>query len=269
MKNGKLVCSKLVCDKCGATCARSRLHVFGQCEDAEGATSGVHDERHFMENVNKLYAAYGLTPPFTTGTTQSAPPAPPIPPAPYHEALPRESTDTAIVGWKVARLQLAHDGTIRLGGVGLSHAYKIDDEAKHVARGWPDKFAGSVQDVPSPLHCGTCGFYATTKEHLRTLYHDYTDRVVTLEVELYGTVVEHEFGWRAQRQRILGGYVKSTCRDCGERATGLRHNEATGMYPSCGTLNGQVTYADTRMWTLADVSNLLGTELQWDRGVLE
>lgn len=265
MKNGKLVCGKLVCDKCGATCARPRLHVFGQCEDAEGATSGVHDERHFMEGANRLYATYGLgPPPFATVTTQSAPPAPP---KPYHESLPRESTDTAIVGWKVARLWPSEGSEMRLGGVGIHALYKIDDEATHIARSWLEQ-RDDVQTIPSPLHCDACGFYATTKEHLRTLYHDYTDRVVTLEVELYGTVVEHELGWRAQRQRILGGYVKSTCRDCGQRAVGLRFNEFVGMYPSCGMLSSRVTYPDDRMWTLAEVSNLLGTELQWDGGVL-
>ena len=262
MSYGKRVCARIICTECGATCARS--HLFGECEDKTGATAAVHHERHFLGGLSSLYTACGLVPPSMTKTTLVIPPAPP---KPYHESLPRESTDTAIVGWKVARLWPSEGSEMRLGGVGIHALYKIDDEATHIARSWLEQ-RDDVQTIPSPLHCDACGFYATTKEHLRTLYHDYTDRVVTLEVELYGTVVEHELGWRAQRQRILGGYVKSTCRDCGQRAVGLRFNEFVGMYPSCGMLSSRVTYPDDRMWTLAEVSNLLGTELQWDGGVL-
>jgi hypothetical protein len=58
--------------------------------------------------------------------------------------------------------------------------------------------AGNVHDAHEPPQAGcTCGVYAAkSREHLRQLGYD--GHGIRGEVHLWGTVVEHEFGWRAQ-----------------------------------------------------------------------
>ena len=58
--------------------------------------------------------------------------------------------------------------------------------------------AGTTHDAHEPPHLGcTCGVYAAKDiEHLRQL--GYEGRGIRGEVHLWGTVVEHELGWRAQ-----------------------------------------------------------------------
>jgi hypothetical protein len=58
--------------------------------------------------------------------------------------------------------------------------------------------AGNAHDAHEPPHLDcTCGVYAAKNiEHLRQL--GYEGRGIRGEVHLWGTVVEHEVGWRAQ-----------------------------------------------------------------------
>ena len=58
--------------------------------------------------------------------------------------------------------------------------------------------AGNAHDTDEPPHLEcTCGVYAAkNREHLRQL--GYEGRGIRGEVHLWGTVVEHELGWRAQ-----------------------------------------------------------------------
>jgi hypothetical protein len=58
--------------------------------------------------------------------------------------------------------------------------------------------AGNAHDAHEPPQAGcTCGVYAAkSREHLRQL--GYEGRGIRGEVHLWGTVVEHELGWRAQ-----------------------------------------------------------------------
>jgi hypothetical protein len=58
--------------------------------------------------------------------------------------------------------------------------------------------AGNAHDAYEPPHLEcTCGVYAAKNiEHLRQL--GYEGRGIRGEVDLWGTVVEHELGWRAQ-----------------------------------------------------------------------
>jgi len=58
--------------------------------------------------------------------------------------------------------------------------------------------AGNAHDAHEPPHLDcTCGVYAAkSREHLRQL--GYEGRGIRGEVHLWGTVVEHEFGWRSQ-----------------------------------------------------------------------
>jgi hypothetical protein len=58
--------------------------------------------------------------------------------------------------------------------------------------------AGNAHDAHEPPHLDcTCGVYAAkSREHLRQL--GYEGRGIRGEVNLWGTVVEHELGWRAQ-----------------------------------------------------------------------
>jgi hypothetical protein len=65
-------------------------------------------------------------------------------------------------------------------------------------------------DAPLPVvHC-SCGFYAR-----RPGLRGDDARFHSAEAELYGRVVEHEEGWRAQKQRVLSVSLTPLCAWCG------------------------------------------------------
>lgn len=79
---------------------------------------------------------------------------------------------------------------------GVAHApLEIDGEAE--CRGWLDFI-----DHPAPQWDCTCGFYAVPADRL----HEWPFGGLIAEVELSGVVIEHESGYRAQYQRVVGLY---------------------------------------------------------------
>ena len=184
-----------------------------------------------------------------------------------YASLPHTATTEPIVAWKVAELSLlphVKEG-VQFEGVIHGVRYGVEAEAVH-HEGWPYSMGEVVDGANPPLHCRHCGFYATTKAALPELFHDYTSRVVTLEVQLHGTVVKHERGWRAQRQTVLGAWVRRHCWRCGETAAGLVADGKAGpVMPACKYEMGLRASA----FSLSELSGMLGTELRWDDGVLE
>ena len=122
---------------------------------------------------------------------------------PAHEA-PR--------GYKAMQLLLSPAGDAAVfAGVSVGGSYTADDGAVCVLH--------AAHDAPD-LGC-ECGFYAyADRERARWLLGRRVgfggDVVVRslCEVELLGRVVEHDLGYRAQRQRVLGVRLLPWCADC-------------------------------------------------------
>lgn len=109
-------------------------------------------------------------------------------------SLPRRKSEEAFRGYKHAFVSPEFP---KFRGISWPTWYGVDDWAIH------EGCKGIVKCV--------CGFYAYNKEYCK--WHEwlsvrnYGSLRAFLEVELYGTVIVHELGYRAQRQRILRVWV--------------------------------------------------------------
>jgi hypothetical protein len=125
-------------------------------------------------------------------------------------------------GWKVARIADPQAGMFTgyaFGHYGLSaRANCVFHKTDHVA----------------PANGCDCGFNAMKQRSAAELLLSRWRGFVLLEVDLYGTVVEHRLGWRAEEQDILRIHVPRRCSRgwCKAPTEGLRkrHN---GWFPSC------------------------------------
>ncbi|MDQ3931670.1 MAG: hypothetical protein M3252_02385 [Actinomycetota bacterium] len=131
-------------------------------------------------------------------------------------ALPVEEVeaDEAPRGWKCAQLVISLDGTqIRLAGLAVAGVYAAEDIAVCL-RG--------ADHVPPALDC-VCGFYAfcDRRDAARLLARrlDYTGHVISVlcEVDLAGTVIVCDRGYRAERQRVLQVGLLPWCAGCAAR----------------------------------------------------
>jgi hypothetical protein len=146
-------------------------------------------------------------------------------------------------------------GRLRLGSTtvwpGSSRTYDVDAHA--FCR------VGGEHPVPD-WHC-TCGFYAVADdEHLRDLFgRDVPECWAHATVELSGRVVEHERGWRAAHQVVLGVSWPDRCQCC-HRAPAdgflLPHRDLQPIVPACRACAGE-------HWiSVAETTNRLGTEVR-------
>lgn len=204
--------------------------------------------------------------------------------------------DEAPRGWKCAQV-LLHPvtGEIHLAGVALGGLYEVDDAAVCAF--------GRGHESPD-LGCD-CGFYAFI-ERARAV--DLVARAAgpgagtvvraLCEVDLAGTVIECDDGYRAGRQRVLGVRLLPWCAACARRGD-LVHAERLAAYrsarePGAGDLRGYATMASRRsihdtvrarlervpmhpicgscgeraeerstLLELTEVANRLGTEVGW------
>lgn len=132
-------------------------------------------------------------------------------------ALPVDdvAAEDAPRGWKCAQLLAAPDGSeVRLSGVAIGGVYAAEDAAVCAFN--------RDHDVPS-LAC-ECGFYAFGDRQqavdLLACAVGVGGNVIVrslLEVDLAGTVIECERGFRAERQRVLRVGLLPWCADCAAR----------------------------------------------------
>ncbi|MFP5252176.1 MAG: hypothetical protein ACLGH4_00075 [Actinomycetes bacterium] len=104
-------------------------------------------------------------------------------------------------------------GRIRLAGVSIGGVYEVEDVAVCVR--------GAAHEVPD-LACA-CGFHAFTDRDEATALlarrFGFGGAVIAralLEVDLSGTVIEHDRGFRAGGQRVLAVRLLPWCADCAE-----------------------------------------------------
>lgn len=199
--------------------------------------------------------------------------------------------DEAPRGWKAAQVLCSPDGRqLQLAGISVGGCYSVEDRAVCV-RGHPH--------APPDLGCA-CGFYALRRRRdavsLLARRFGLGGGVVArtlLEVDLAGTVIEHDDGFRAEAQRVLAIRLLPWCATCaglgimvaatclatdgrpalpatawGPYATSVVHEsqaplrEWPALRPSCAGCADRIE-APGRTLSLPQVAAALGTEVSW------
>lgn len=148
-----------------------------------------------------------------------------------------QESPEAMRGWKVAQIVVGSDDRAWLAGL-TGRPYGVDDAA------------GCERScLPPGLDC-QCGFYAYRDRDRAIELLEYLSRhrrtrtYVLLTVDLDGTVLEYELGFRAARQRVHRIEVPSTCAACW-RAGDPRPARSVVAHPSFRT--EQVLYEGPSM----------------------
>jgi len=139
-----------------------------------------------------------------------------------------------IVGRKVAWLARV-DGIVRFAPL---YERKLSEPYGPVADAVCE---GGLQHIAPNTECG-CGFHAVSSREDLWRFSPAAG-VITLDVELAGRVVEHEHGWRAEHQIVLGAHLPARCPRCGRPVVGVatrgphgapeRNVDWTMLYPVC------------------------------------
>lgn len=120
----------------------------------------------------------------------------------------------------------ARDGVfLTINGRDLAEGPDRPSFCDHALRGYDER-----DDHEAPEWDCSCGYYA-----LQTLHLDALEQW-SADVELWGRVIEHEWGWRAQHQRLVRIYAPNTCciGGCCAAARFLVHHPAGDLFASCG-----------------------------------
>jgi hypothetical protein len=139
-------------------------------------------------------------------------------------SLPWDVFATPIAARKLARLG------VEQGRVVLRPAFyrQLGDSYGAVAEA-----TCALEDHRAPDARCSCGFYAVADEaSLWRLGADEPELAV-LDVELAGRVIEHDHGFRASDQRVLGVRFHGVCVRCGRRAETFAQRRFGGLVPSC------------------------------------
>jgi hypothetical protein len=94
-------------------------------------------------------------------------------------------------------------GQFTVRGIVQSEHYRPADIAK----------CGALGEHLAPSPGCSCGFYAVSRERLQEV-SDWREGSVVLKVALYGRVIRHQWGYRAERQRVLGVHLNPLCLFC-------------------------------------------------------
>jgi len=87
----------------------------------------------------------------------------------------------------------------------------------------------------APVLSCSCGFYAVGEREDLWRLGWHTLETATLEVSLYGKIVEHKHGWRGENQQVNHVEISGRCWWCGEKARflGARRRKQRYLAPSC------------------------------------
>ena len=165
----------------------------------------------------------------------------PMMPIPKPDLPVRQQEDT-YVGFKTSRL-VADGGRLRIKGM-TGKVYDIDATA---ACG-----AGGTHKAPE-RQC-SCGFHALIDAPSNWEYGGFRTTV-----ELFGTVIRGERGWRAERQRVLKVEARQECEVSGhkEKAVGFTLDKSGVIIAVCED-HAVLSYA-----TPAELTGKLGTKVRW------
>lgn len=178
--------------------------------------------------------------------------------------LPTRQQDDTIRAWRRACLVLV-DGKVRFAPV--AHIGTFDADATAVCLLW---FQSGTPGHAAPDQNCTCGFYAVTKERYRAeLTAGYSTSVCTLDVDLFGRVIVHENGYRAERQRVLGVTLDPCAVDCDEATAAVLFAPVLGERPRLvcerhlPLFDGLRTeYPDVALLSVDEIAQHLGVEVR-------
>lgn len=142
-------------------------------------------------------------------------------------ALPVEEVDwpDSPRAWKAARLVVSDDGRdVRVAGVAMGAPYTVDDAA----------VCGAGHAHPAPALGCACGFYglvdrrdAAAQVGRRAAPHGGVVAALC-RVEFSGLVIEHQRGFRGERQRVLAVSLLPWCVDCAQWGEQVRADVVAG-----------------------------------------
>ena len=161
--------------------------------------------------------------------------------------LPIDESDEPLRGYTFAEVR----GT---------HSPRVHPSGKYWRRGYEHRHTATAEchragHIAPTVDC-TCGFYAVPELHELTDVTEHHPRSVVLEVELAGTVVEHERGMRGEQQTVLAMLFPGHCDRCRRPATHLRRGKV--WHSVCGNC---ATRAPDDVVSRADATALLGVDV--------
>lgn len=154
------------------------------------------------------------------------------------------------IGWKSLRVVLDNNGLALKGAGGVP--YGVDAHA--ICNAWGSwTLLGKSQHEAPRWDC-YCGFYGLAERPKEFEYGSFL-----AQVELFGTVIEGERGWRASRQRVLSLFALRRCAfvECSNVAEGFQVESDGSVWSSCAD------HALFGLGSLADLRAKLGTEVRW------
>ncbi len=165
-------------------------------------------------------------------------------------SLPIVETDEPLRSVKLAEVRGVRSP--RLHPIGRYHRRPYEHRAPARARCHRHDHAAPALDC-------TCGFHAVASAvDLPDVAEVYADCVL-LDVELGGTVIEHERGYRAELQSILGVGFPCTCSWCGQVASLVVPGRLwRSTCPACAGARSR-----TRALGRADATALLGIDVHF------
>jgi hypothetical protein len=162
-------------------------------------------------------------------------------------SLPWDVYATPIAARKLARLGVEHDRVV------LRPAFfrQLGDAYGALAQA-----SCALGDHDAPHADCSCGFYAVADDaQLWRLGADEPELAV-LDVELSGRVIEHDHGYRASNQHVLGVCFHGVCVRCGRRAEAFSQRRFGSLVPACRS-------CARRPMTPDEVSKSLGVSVRF------
>ena len=161
--------------------------------------------------------------------------------------LPVDEVDGQLRGWKFAEVR----------GVDSPRVYP---SGKYWRRGYEHRHTATAEchrasHVAPAVDC-TCGFHAVPELDELTDVTEHHPRSVVLEVELGGTVVEHERGMRGEQQTVLAVLFPCRCDRCRRPATHVRR--AKVWHSVCSRCAERAPH---QVLSRADATALLGVDV--------
>jgi hypothetical protein len=138
--------------------------------------------------------------------------------------LPWDVYATPIRASKLARLGVEHDRVV------FHPAFYRQLGDSYGARAVA---SCALADHDSPAPDCSCGFYAVADESQLWRLGADEPELALLEVELAGRVIEHEHGYRASDQRVVGVRLHGVCVRCGRQAVTFSQRRFGALVPSC------------------------------------
>ena len=159
--------------------------------------------------------------------------------------LPIDEVDEPLRGFKFAEVRGTYTPRIHPSGRYRRHAYEHRESATAVCH------RRTTGHIAPHVDC-TCGFYAVTDPHALPEVTEHYPDMVLLEVELAGTVIEHEAGLRGEQQIVLGAFFPGECHRCRRPATHVQPGDTwRSVCTGCG--DGGLNPADATALLGVDV----------------